>query len=230
MFEHSQKAIKISFILALLVLQTINCNLKNIFGEEEENYTKEDLFWAIEIWDRDDIKKIINKNPTLVNASDSAGFAPLHMVCERCPSDSDEVEIVKLFIEKGANIEAKIRSNFHAKHMRGWTPLHCAVYCSYEVTKLLLLSGANIEERDDNGFTPLIWSVFPIIMGVPVGGGPTFIEYDIRSWADATIVGLLVENGAEINARNNAGMTATGFAKTKNPEAYKFLIAHGGVE
>jgi len=59
-----------------------------------------------------------------------------------------EVEIVKLLIDGGANV--------NAKGERGYTPLHMVVYeGKLEIAKFLIEKGADINAKDNYGYTPL---------------------------------------------------------------------------
>ncbi|PKK46687.1 hypothetical protein CI102_10605, partial [Trichoderma harzianum] len=85
--------------------------------------------------------------------------------------------VIKLLVEKGADIEAK-------DDKYGWTPLLWAAEHGDEASiKLLIGKGANIEAKDNRyGRTPLSWAV---------GSG------------NEAIVKLLVEQGADIEAMDN---------------------------
>jgi hemoglobin len=67
---------------------------------------------------------------------------PLHMAARR-----DNVEIGKLLIAAGADLEAR--------DIKGHTPLRRALNCRQSgMTALLAASGANLDARDNNGVTP----------------------------------------------------------------------------
>lgn len=79
-----------------------------------------------------------------------------------------------------------------------------------EVAKLLLKHGAEIESREKNmGGTPLYWAAF-------VGS--------------KTVVTMLIDNGAEINARDNKGFTPLDMAINKHPKVARLLREHGAKE
>jgi hypothetical protein len=127
------------------------------------------------------------------------GFTCLHIVVFSC-----RIDICKLLIEKGANLEAK--------EAKGFTPLFYAVISlNIEVIQFLCDLGANIVVRDKLGRTPFYIAVF--MNNLP-------------------IVKELIERKADVNARNGFGQTALGFAKDlqETPEMINFLISTGCIE
>jgi ankyrin repeat protein len=93
-----------------------------------------------------------------VNNVNCAGSTALHMA-----AGGHFVEIVKLLIEKGADVNA--REIVDDKH-KGETPLHLAVafdsvkfclseYDTLEIVKLLIEKGADVNAGTSEGFTPL---------------------------------------------------------------------------
>jgi ankyrin repeat protein len=76
---------------------------------------------------------------------------------------------------------------------------------SYETTKMLLEHGANVDERNDRGQTPLAGVCFK---------------------GNLEIVKLLVEAGADIDANNGMGLTPYSFAIMFNrAEIAKYLLS-----
>lgn len=73
---------------------------------------------------------------------DYAGYTPLHLAVWH-----NRVEMVRLLLEKGANVDLKTE-------YRGHTPLMFACF-NITITKLLLKHGANINEQNDEGWTVL---------------------------------------------------------------------------
>jgi ankyrin repeat protein len=148
--------------------------------------------------------------------------------------DSNDIEAVKLFLDKGAKINAKsskgdyilmqaykpemVRllldkgANVNAKTSNGWTVLMSA--CSrgskkehIEIVRLLLDKGADVNAKSTTrGTTPLMLACD--------GGGP--IE----------VIKLLLDRGAKANAKDNFGNSALGKAGGR-PEVLDLLKAHG---
>ncbi|KAG7408365.1 Ankyrin repeat domain-containing protein 50 [Fusarium oxysporum f. sp. rapae] len=113
--------------------------------------------------------------------------------------------IVKLLLDKGAEIESK-------DDEYGRTPLSWAAKNGHKaIVKLLLENGADIEAKDKDGRTPLLWAAL--------------MEYE-------AIVKLLLENGADIEAKDKDGRTPLLWAALNEDEAVvKLLLEKGaGVE
>jgi ankyrin repeat protein len=123
----------------------------------------------------------------------------------RMAAEKGDTNVLLLFLEEGADI--------NAKNARGGTALSFAVSNGrLETVKVLLAKGADINARDIHGYTALIWA----------------------AWDGYTkIVKLLLVNGADVNARNDLDVTALGAAKLKSwdrAEVIKLLKEAGARE
>jgi ankyrin repeat protein len=99
----------------------------------------------------------------------------------------DHPEIVKLLLDKGAEVDAK-GAEVDGKGADSWTALNWAVrQDKTEIPRLLLDKGANIESRDDNGWTPLMYAAS--------AGKPENVK-------------LLLARGADASAKATSGSTA----------------------
>ena len=116
-----------------------------------------DLFIAAGIGDVRRVRSILARQGR-VNQADGLGYTALHWAAQ-----GGYVDVAKLLIAKGANIDAKTGYKM--------TPLHSAL-CGrllmgnrdledrLEVARMLILAGADINARDNFGRTALAWADF----------------------------------------------------------------------
>ncbi len=119
---------------------------------------------------------------------------------------NNQIASVKLLIEKGADVNAKYE---------GCTPLMYA--CSKEIAKLLIEKGADVNAQAADGGTATSGQ----------GGGGTALMGASRG-GDTDLVQFLLEQGANVNAKDKTGWTALllGIAPDKI-EIAKILIEKG---
>ena len=154
-----------------------------------------------------------------VEATDAAGRTPLHRAAAEF-KEGDEDGVAELLIEAGANVEATDDN--------GLTPLHVAVsYSRLARAEALLDAGADAN-ASAVGATPLHIAARRGCLGCaelllrygatvdpprrPGLGSPLLVAVE-NSWSH--IATVLVENGADANARDENGETAAGIAKRK---------------
>jgi ankyrin repeat protein len=145
--------------------------------------------------------KLLIDSGANVNSKDSDGRTPLYFAVVR-----GVFSVVKLLVENGADINIKVNGNtaFQTtiRKFRNFFPDYP------KIAEYLIKSGANVNEEDDEGFTPLIFST---------AKEPIF-----------EAVKLLLENGADANKETHDGftplITAVGSHETKLVE---YLIEHG---
>ncbi|KAK0761671.1 hypothetical protein N5P37_005653 [Trichoderma harzianum] len=110
--------------------------------------------------------------------------------------------VVKLLVEKGADIDAKDGG--------GRTPLLWATYNGHKaIVELLVEKGADIEAKDNYGRTPLSWAAY--------NGHKAIVE-------------LLVEKGADIAAKDDSGRTPLSWAAENGHEAIVELLVEKGAD
>lgn len=109
----------------------------------------------------------------------------------------DYLEIIKLLIEAGADV--------NIKNKEGETPLILSyITFNIEIHELLIKSGANLNEQDKNGYTALMWSSCD---------------------SNVELTKLLIKEGADLDMQNNDGDTALIIASRENiREIIKLLI------
>ena len=119
-----------------------------------------------------------------------------------------DVEEVKEWIKRGANINAKHYMDSNTKRCKNITVLHEAVKHGYtEIVKILIDAKPDINAADYNGYTALHWAALK--------GNTEFAE-------------LLIKAEAYVNAVDNDGKTALHWAAEKEyTEFSKVLIENG---
>ncbi|HQP04294.1 MAG TPA: ankyrin repeat domain-containing protein [Bacteroidales bacterium] len=165
-------------------------------------------------------------------------YSPLHFAVE----NNNGYEIVKLLIENGANVNAKISKN--VRESAGFTPLHIAIKCigNSKIVKLLIDNGADVNATTKTGETSLHIAVeksdFRITQLLIDNGAKINVKnkYNVTPLCismyndEFEMVDLLLENGADINTtcdmEYGEGITPLHYAATKNGsyKMAKFLI------
>ena len=99
------------------------------------------------------VKKLLDTGEVYIEYNDEADdWTPIALRYHKTPliaaCENGCVEIVELLLKKGADIEAKDKSD--------WTPISYACWNGrIQTVRLLLDNGANINSVDNDGFTPL---------------------------------------------------------------------------
>jgi ankyrin repeat protein len=116
-------------------------------------------------------------NKSLEQLQVASGRHPQHM------------EVIKLLIEKGANV--------NVSNLKGTTPLHNLMRkdANMELISLLTNNKDALNAADKDGNTPLHLAI---------------ILYNVEA------IKLLIEKGAQLNAVNNDGMSCAWLIKNKN--------------
>ncbi|GIX88982.1 ankyrin repeat domain-containing protein 49 [Caerostris darwini] len=101
------------------------------------------ILWAAEKNELETMRKLLEEDPTLVNARDNDLYTPLHRA-----SYSNNVEVIKMLLSYDADISSKTTD--------GWEALHCACkWDSVEAVSLLIQNGANVNAQTKGHITPL---------------------------------------------------------------------------
>lgn len=93
------------------------------------------------------VEKILNNAPSLLNTKNTDGLTPLNQA-----SYKGKIEIVQYLLSRGADLTIGDNENSRPIH-------NAAVSGHIDVVMLLLANGADINVQDDNGYTPIMWAV-----------------------------------------------------------------------
>jgi len=154
------------------------------------------LYHAIHYGREDTIECLVNAGADLNLKYDKEEKSRLHLLAGT--SDTELLKMVKLMIEKGADVNLPDRE--------GRTPLHHAVPArNTGMMKFLLEGGAEVDFKDQGGSTPLICVTEKMWIS----------DTSPRSSSSEQVVDLLIAHGADINAQRNDGATALAAAVIK---------------
>jgi hypothetical protein len=104
-----------------------------------------DFFETAALGSTEDVKRQLDRDPSLISARTKWGWTALHMA-----AFGGNVANARLLIERGANIEDRAKTKFRN------TPLQVALLTGeYDTAKLLLDHGADALVRQSAGFTPM---------------------------------------------------------------------------
>ncbi len=114
-------------------------------------------------------------------------------------ADDGDVAMTKMLLGNGANVRAKDK--------QGWTaPTHAALSGSFEVTKVFLQKGLTPRAKDQALFAAI--DEYPVIIEAPPDTAPTpgsRVLHPPSPWLRTAK--LLLDNGADVEARNRYGET-----------------------
>ena len=205
----------------------------------------------IENRDYDELRHTLLENPGLANEGisyddvNTAKASPLHRICDGVFSgkytDEEAVEMAKIFLENGANINGGklvekrdtpliAASSLHADKVailyiekgadvhhagcHGGTALHWASWCGRpEVVRRLIQAGAEINKRCiDFNATPLFWAI-----------------HGLKNYASNNIdnclacVRMLIQSGADKSIPNGEGTTVFDLLNDEDRELRELL-------
>jgi len=116
-------------------------------SKDEQFANRVQLFTAVEAGQLEQVKAILDKDATQVNAQNENSQTPLHRAAYR-----GHKPVVELLINKGADV--------NAKDEKGQTPLHqlAIVSTMTDIAELLINAGADVNAKDKYDNTPLFLS------------------------------------------------------------------------
>jgi ankyrin repeat protein len=140
-----------------------------------------DIFEAAAIGKFDRVANHIYLHPGAINAFSDDGFTPLGLACY-----FGHEEIARYLLLKGAEVNLPSQNSF------GVYPLHSAAAANnLDITKIVLEAGADVNVRQQSGFTPL---------------------HAAAQHGNIEMLILLLEAGADVGARTDAGLTPSNLA------------------
>ena len=153
-----------------------------------------------------------------VSARDGSGFTPIFYA---------NAVGIKVLLAAGADVNDR-----HGPD--GFTPLHVAVMAEPAEVELLLAAGADVNAKMGGDTTPLDYalrgSARASVVELLLEAGAKFDNTGLHLAAgdeDPAVVGLLLEAGADVNARDEEGLTPLFPAAECNPAAFDLLLAAG---
>ena len=140
------------------------------------------------------VRELLKKNPELVKAFSSDGWTALHL-------NFGNLEIVKLTLDSGADIDAVSRNKFAATPLQG-----AAAMKNIDLARLLVARGANVNCRGEEGGSPL---------------------HEAAGSGQLEFAKLLLDHGANVNGKDDNGKTPLIIAlEYKQTEMARFLREH----
>ena len=158
-----------------------------------------DLHKAVKDGDADRVRELLDAGADVnvrESSKDRLQYTPLHWAAYL-----GDREIAEILISRGADLDAEDPAYS--------TPLYLAAEEGYpKVVEFLISKGAEVNVKSSwSGYTPLHRAAWgPVALRKHIGGGTVWEAELNENYLE--IVGMLLEKGAKVNARDNDGKTA----------------------
>ncbi|KAJ6662578.1 hypothetical protein lerEdw1_011715 [Lerista edwardsae] len=189
----------------------------------EDNFSSLSIFDSVAIGNISDLKKILKESD--VNAVNSSNESLLHIAAAL-----GHMEVIDYLISKGAKLDIKDK--------KGRTPLHRAAEKGHvNAVKVLLQAGASMYNLDQEGKTPLHLAsqnqhtdVLRSILKEEARQHKN--QHNFLHMAtlkdDSDLVEMLLKNGALVDAKDEKGHTALGYAVSQGFEKTVKVLLEAG--
>jgi ankyrin repeat protein len=148
--------------------------------------------------------------------------------------EKNDIEAVKVFIKKGADVNSPSES--------GETPLHWAITTGRrDLIELLIEKGANVNARNNRGSTPLHGAAFlnqqeSLLLLIDNGADVNSIDdkkgvtalHIAAGVGNLEIAELLIDHGADINFKDRNGLTALKYAIARGHKNVEYILRRKG--
>lgn len=179
---------------------------------------------AVQKEDIDAIRAILKRQPDEVNHADPQGFTPLHHAVR-----TTQIGMTRYLLDHDANPKA-VANN-------GMEPLHLVSHS--EIARLLTRYNIPLDDQDNTGSAPLHYIAERGRPGLGEVLYEKFAKLELRDREGMTpllrgaragsgeMVGWLIERGADLGAKDNAGRNALHWAAANTPQVVQRLLEKG---
>ena len=176
-----------------------------------------------------EVAKMLIEGDAEVNAKDEYGLTPLYWAAE-----NNAAEVAKLLIDKGAAVNAKVEKGDYA----GWTPMDAAIHKEHgEVQSILKRRRGECNKKCPS---PQNTATEKLLQEKGVWDGKLDMNVKVNAFFNASHLHFaarendmaaarwLIDKGAEVNAKDEYGLTPLYWAARRNAaEVAKLLIDKG---